>query len=83
MQPQVISDLTSAPRTTIECMAFEDIPIAKHLDLIRESATIGSNFNEIMLKFADIHHGINHCNSITDGSLHRIGNILGSYFGAT
>ena len=57
----------------------EDIAIANVCRLQREAAVIGNKFEEIFLKFADVHHAINHTNPLTDDEIQQIGKAINMY----
>ena len=71
MQVEVINDLTSTPRNVMELLPCENIPLAQHL--IREAASVGRTYQEIFLKFADVHFAINHAKVVTSDDLRHVG----------
>ncbi|XP_071795962.1 uncharacterized protein [Asterias amurensis] len=71
-KPDVIEALTAVPRQKVEENLSDDIPLSAHDQLLRQAATTGSNFRQIFLMFADVHHGINHSNSLDTADIHRI-----------
>ncbi|XP_038062353.1 uncharacterized protein LOC119732823 [Patiria miniata] len=71
-QVKVITDLTSVPRSVIANAKSEDISIAALNRLEREAAVISKKFEEVLLQFADVHHGINHSNPLTDDGIQQI-----------
>lgn len=72
-QPQVIEDLVTNPCRVIES-SLEDLPIAAHSRLERKAAQIGETFRNVFLKFADVHHAINHANKLNQDDIDRTGN---------
>lgn len=50
--------------------------------LVRDSANIGRKYREIFLKFADVHHGINHAKPLSSHNIHHIGNYTPVYLAA-
>ena len=53
----------------------DDVPLAAHERLLRESANIKKKYSDIFLKFADVHHGINHARAISPEEINQIGNL--------
>lgn len=72
-QSHVITDLTSTPRKILEDKDYDDVPVTSHKALIRETAQMGSKFEEVFLKFADTHYAINHSKALTQDNLKSIG----------
>ena len=69
----VIEALTAAPRKTLEQMEYEHIPLVQHQQLVREAATVGIIFRDLLMKFADVHHAINHSRPVTHLDIKKAG----------
>ena len=69
----MIEALTSVPVQKVEENLSDDIPLAAQDRLNRQAATCRSNFSNIFLKFADVHHGINHAERLDVHNLKQIG----------
>ena len=75
-QPEVIEALTSVPLQTVEEHLTDDIPIGAQDRLLRQAATIRNNFRDIFMKFADVHHAIDHSAQIDPDEIQRIGTLI-------
>ncbi|XP_022110640.1 uncharacterized protein LOC110990110 [Acanthaster planci] len=71
-EPLVIKALTAVPLEVAEKSLTDDIPLAAHDKLRREAAHIGVHFQELFMKFADVHKGINHSSAVTQQQINCI-----------
>ncbi|XP_071796167.1 uncharacterized protein [Asterias amurensis] len=69
---EVIEALTAAPMKVMLENMTDDVPLAAHERLLMESANIKKKYSDIFLKFADVHHGINHARAISPQELNQI-----------
>lgn len=65
--------MTSVPSKVIANTKSDDISIAAIARLKRQAAVICNKFEDVLCKFADVHHAINHSNPLTDSEIQRIG----------
>ena len=75
-QVNVIEALTAAPRKVLEALELDDLPLVQHHELVRSATKVGAIFRELLLKFADVHHGINHSRPVTHEDLRKAGKYL-------
>ncbi|XP_038062362.1 uncharacterized protein LOC119732830 [Patiria miniata] len=78
-EPKVIEALTKTPSKVIEKHLTDNMPLAALDRLRRKAATIQEKFEDIFLKFADVHKGINHTHAVTDSDIHCIGKCILQY----
>ena len=72
----MIEAITKAPINAVEKYVTDNMPLAALERIRRRAAMIKAKYEEIFLKFADVHKGINHTRAVTDGDIHRIGKLL-------
>ena len=61
------------PIRVVDRLQLDDLPLADHLVLQRRAAEIKAVFQQVFMKFADVHAAINHANPWIPDDIQRTG----------
>lgn len=61
------------PIRVVDRLQLDDLPLADHLVLQRRAAEIKAVFQQVFMKFADVHAAINHANPLIPDDIQRTG----------